>query len=101
MTFTLCLGVNPHHGWTRSSNLLQLLLRVLLPAPLVLRPLAELPQPMRLQLGRVDLAPQLLLHPHLFHLNAALLLLRLMQPEGQSESISLEIHSVHFQTKTS
>lgn len=67
------------------AYLLQLLLRVYLPAPFVRCSLPKLTQAMGLLLGRVDFAPQLLLHLHLLHLNAALLLLSLLQPDRKMQ----------------
>ena len=63
--------------------LFQLLLSVFLPAPLVPRALSKLSEPLSFLLGRVDLAPQLLLHFDLLHLDAALLLLSFLQPESK------------------
>lgn len=60
--------------------LLQLLLCVPLPVPPALGSLAQLSQASSFLFCRADLVPQLLLHPDLLHLNAALLLLSPLQP---------------------
>lgn len=67
--------------------LLQLLLGVFLPASLVLSSLPELAEPLSFLLGRVDLAAELLLHLHLLHPDVVLLLLGLLQSEGNGKVV--------------
>ena len=75
-----CLGI------CRSSYLLQLLLGIFLAAPLILRSLPQLLQPLGFLLGKVDLIAQLLLQVHLFHLHCAVLLLGFVQPADNAGS---------------